>query len=164
MHSRGIIAAIIGAVFIIGVGSVRQAHAAPPGDACSLLSEAQVSGVIGIPVGAGEHVGGSPLLCGWSAPGDTNHNGKRAMANIYGPLGKLTPADRFNNVKTPMQGITKTPVSGIGDDALYVTTPGLGTGLNVKKGDFVFEIRVYGFPLDDIKAKEKTLAEDALAH
>ena len=34
---------------------------------------------------------------------------------------------------------------------------------SVKKGDFVFQIRVHGFPLPEIKAKEKILAVDVLA-
>ena len=49
----------------------------------------------------------------------------------------------------------------LGDDALYITT--LGIGLNVKKGDTAFTIRVYGFPKDQMQAKEKTLALDALS-
>ncbi len=56
---------------------------------------------------------------------------------------------------------TKTPVSGLGDDALYVETS--GAALYVKKGDFVFQIRIHGFPLEEIKAKEKTLAVDVMA-
>ena len=34
--------------------------------------------------------------------------------------------------------------------------------LVVKKGDTAFDLRVYGFPVDEIKAKEKTLAADIL--
>jgi hypothetical protein len=41
----------------------------------------------------------------------------------------------------------------------YVTTPALGIGLNVKKGGSAFQIRVYGFPVEQIKTIEKTLAE-----
>jgi hypothetical protein len=85
------------------------------------------------------------------------------VLTLYGPIGKLTLVDRFNNGKAPVLGIPKTPLSGIGDDAYYVTTRGLGTGLDVKKGNCVFQIRVYGFPEDQIKAMEKTLAQDALA-
>lgn len=131
------------------------------GDACALLPQARVSAVLGVSVGAGEHIA-SPLVCGWAQPNDTNHTGKRVVLTLYGPIGKLTPVDRFNNGKSPVQGIPKTPVSGIGDDAYYVTTPGLGTGLDVKKANSVFQIRVYGFPEDQIKAMEKTLAQDAL--
>jgi hypothetical protein len=143
--ARTTMAAIIGAVLIIGANST-PLRAAPAADSCSLLTEAQVSGVLGVSVGAGQHVGGASL-CGWSQPSDTNHTGKRVVLDLFGPMGSLTPADRFTNAKTPVKGITKTPVSGIGDDAYYIMTPGLGAGLNVKKGSSVFQIRVYGFPL-----------------
>jgi hypothetical protein len=56
-----------------------------------------------------------------------------------------------------------TPVTGIGDDAFYVTTPGIGTAVMIKKGSSVIQIRVYGFPVNEIKEKEKILAQDALS-
>ncbi len=58
--------------------------------------------------------------------------------------------------------ITNTPASGLGDDAVYVTVGKLAT-LAVKKGSVYFFLRVYGLPLDQIKAKEKTFALDVLA-
>lgn len=162
MPTKKTIAAVIGAILIIGAGSTPPARATPPSDACSLLTQAQVSAVLGVSVGAGEHLTGS-LLCGWSQPGDTNHSGKRVVLDNFGPIGSLTPADRFTNGKTPVKGISKTPVSGVGDDAYYITTPGLGTGLNVKKGSSVIQVRVYGFSQGQIEAMEKALAQDALA-
>jgi len=35
--------------------------------------------------------------------------------------------------------------------------------LSIKKGSFAFKVRVYGFPPDQIKEKEKTLAQQVLA-
>jgi hypothetical protein len=164
IDSKATMAAIIGAILIIGASSSSTSllRATPPGDSCSLLTEAQVSGVLGVSVGAGQHVGGASL-CGWSQPSDTSHTGKRVVLDLFGPMGSLTPADRFTTAKTPVKGITKTPVGGIGDDAYFITTPGIGTGLNVKKGSSVFQIRVYGFSIDQVEAMEKTLAQDALA-
>jgi hypothetical protein len=133
-------------------------------DACSLLTQARVSMVLGVPVGAGDHIiAKTPSMCGWAQASDTNHQGKRVMLTVLEAIGSRTPVDRFNTGKTPIKGITKTPTTGIGDDAYYVTTPGLGTGLSVKKGNSVFEIRVYGFPVEQIKTLEKTLAQDVLA-
>lgn len=64
-------------------------------------------------------------------------------------------------------GITKTPVSGIGDEALYGTTPRVATTLSVRKGKSAFTVRVAGFDetkdIDLIKEKEKTLAEEILS-
>jgi hypothetical protein len=134
--------------------------AAPPSDACTLLTQDQVSGVLGIPVDAGHHlVPSSPSLCGWGKEGPT---GKRVVLTIYTQMGSRTPVDRFNTAKTPIQGVTKTPVSGVGDDAVSVTTPGFGTGLIFRKGDSAFDVRVYGFPLDQLQAKEKALALDII--
>jgi len=75
----------------------------------------------------------------------------------------ITTVQSFTNGKTPFKGITKEPTNGVGDDAYYITTPGFGTGLSVKKGDSALQIRLYGFPLDQIKAIEKTLAQQALS-
>lgn len=140
------------------------AFAAPPTDACSLLTPAQVSAVLGVSVGAGEKlVPNSTALCGWEVPGQNGMDRKRVVLSIYMQLGRMTPIQRFNNAKTPIKGITKVPASGIGDDAIFATTPGFGTGLIFRKGDAAFDLRVYGFPLDQIEAKEKALAQNVLA-
>lgn len=60
-------------------------------------------------------------------------------------MGSLSPVDTFNNVKRPVEGITKTPVGGVGDDAVYVTT-GRVASLYVMKGDIGFPARVSGVP------------------
>jgi hypothetical protein len=133
------------------------------GDACSLLSQAELSAALGISVAAGHHIGPGNALCGWNQPDDTNHTGKGGLLTLYRTVGKLTPVERFENGKLPVQGIAKTPVSGIGDDAYYIDTPGLGIGLNVKKGSSAFQIRVYGFSEDETKAIESGLAQAILA-
>lgn len=131
-------------------------NAAPPSDACSLLTQAQVSSILGMPVDAGQHLVPNILsICGW---GNTGPNGKHVVLSIYTQKGSLTPVQRFNTAKTPIKGITKTSVSGVGDDAISATTPGFGTGLIFRKCDAAFDLRVYGFPLDQLNAKEKTLA------
>jgi hypothetical protein len=135
------------------------AHAGPPTDACALLTQAQVSSALGTSVGAGQRlVSSQPAICGWGQMA-----GKRVVLSIYTQMGSMTPVQRYNNAKnTPVKGIIKTPVSGIGDDAVYMTTPGFGTGLFFRKGSAAFDLRVYGFPLDQLKEKEKTLALDII--
>jgi hypothetical protein len=153
------IPAMAAALFMIG----RAPSAAPAtDDACALLSQAQVSAALSVSVDAGKQIGPSSALCGWSQPNDPNHSGKRVMLAMYRTLGKSSPVERFENGKIPMQGITKTPISGVGDDAYYIDTPGIGMGLNVKKGASAFQVRVYGFPVDQIRAIEKTLAQEVL--
>ncbi len=162
-----IIAITLLSAISLSFGVLRLVHAmppAPPTDACSLLSEEQVKAVLSVAVGAGQHLTpNSSVVCGWEQPGQSGSTRKRVVVSIYVPLGKRTPIDRFNAAKTPVNGIPKTPVSGVGDDALYATTPGFGTGLIFRKGDSAFDVRVYGFADDEIKAKEKTLAQDILA-
>jgi hypothetical protein len=83
----------------------------------------------------------------------------------------LPTAQGFAYAKMPVgsNGITKVPISGIGDEAIFGTTPKFATTLAVKKGDFYIIVHVYGFPidpgkpLDEVQAKEKTLALEILS-
>jgi hypothetical protein len=135
----------------------RSARHRAPGDACALLTQAEVSAALGIQVTAGQRlIPSDPRICGWSPPGGPSIDGKKLLVT-------LMTERQFNLGKTPMTGIAKTPVSGIGDDAYYVTAGGLGTALSVKKGSFYVQIKVGGFPTDVLKDKEKTLALEALA-
>jgi hypothetical protein len=158
------VAIAVAAFWLVVLGSARLVQAVPPTDACSLLTSAEVSAALGVSVGAGEKIlPNSTALCGWEVPGEKNLDRKRVLLSIYTQIGGLTPVQRFNAAKTPIKGITKEGVDGVGDDAIFATTPGLGTGLIFRKGNAAFDLRVYGFPLDRLKAKEKALAQDVLA-
>ena len=154
------------ALAVLALVSSHEAFAAPSTDACSMLTAAQVGGALGSAVGEGKPAG--PHVCEWSQP-PAGFRGKSVWLEIVAPVGKLSPADRFNTMKMPVppEMGNKTAVTGLGDDALYIT-PGKGAGVSgttlaVKKGGFVFRIRVSGFPLEESKTKEKTLAQDVLA-
>lgn len=150
-------------ISIFSMGGSHVLSAAPTaGNACSFFTQTQMSAALGVAVDAGHHIGPGNALCGWNQPGDPSHTGKGALLTIYHTVGKLTPVERFENGKLPVQGIAKTPVAGIGDDAYYIDTPGLGVGLNVKKGTAVFQMRVYGFSADETKSIESTLAQAIL--
>ena len=126
---------------------------AQAGDACALATPAQVTAVLGVKVGPGERiVPTSTTLCGFGGAGAA----KRVVVAI------ITP-QMFGYEKHPLQGIAEEAAAGIGDDAHYMTTPGFGTGLSVLKGGFAFKVRVYGFPVDQVKQKEKVLAQQILA-
>jgi hypothetical protein len=141
------------AVFVLGVVTASSAASAPHIDACSMLTQVQVSTVLGVDVQAGQHIVPSATnLCGWAPPGGPSINGKKVVLDF-----KTTQA--FEIGKTPIKGMTKTPVSGIGDDAYHATAQGLGTNLSVRKGDVAFNIALHGdFPIEQIKDKEKDLA------
>lgn len=125
---------------------------AASGDACSLLTQAQVSAALGVPVEAGKHVVPNiTQMCGWSA-GSSPALSKRVVLTLSTP-------EKFTRGKTPFQGITKVPVSGISNDAYFVTAAGLGTTLNVLKGNSAFAVSVKGVPsVEKVEALEKTLA------
>jgi hypothetical protein len=153
---------LMSAVFCVLMAfSPRAAYAAPPSDPCSLLTPAQVSAVLGVNVGEGQRM--APTLCEWSVSGQSGPGSKKVTVTLQNP-------QAFAYAKMPVgHGITKTPVSGIGDDAVYGTTPNFAATLTVKKGDVVFAVRVFGFPiaegksLDEVQAKEKTLALEILS-
>lgn len=161
MNWKSTMAGSFGALLLSLVGSTSGVCGAPPAAPCSLLTTNQVSAALAVTVGAGEAVG--KLDCQWSQPGK-GFGGKTVLLHIYGSAGRLTPADQFNIVKTPVpsRGMVKTKASGVGDDAVYVTTAAQ-TSLTVKKGNSVFQIKMSGFPIEQAKAKEKTLALDVLA-
>ena len=153
---------IVASSLAFALGAARSAYAAPPADPCSLLSPARITAALGTAVGDGKSA--DPRDCVWSQPG-TGLRATNVLLEILGPMGNQTPVDRFNTVKAPLpiKGVTKTPASGIGDDAVYVRTGALGTALYVKKGSFVFRLQVNGLAAEETKAKEKALAEDVLA-
>jgi hypothetical protein len=126
--------------------------ATPPGDACSLFTASQVSRVLRVTVTDGQHpIPSSLLLCGWAPAGGPQLDGKKLSVN-------LMTERAFEVGKTPAHGIARSPVSGVGDDAYYVTDRGRGTGLSVKSGGTYVQIWVGGFPAEKQKELEKALA------
>jgi len=125
-------------------------------EACTLLTQIQVSAALEVPVDAGTPIG-RPSACQWTG------KGRFATLTITQPLAGKSAVDRFNAGKTSkLPGITTEPVSGVGDEAYYVyfsNTTRAGLGLVVKKGSSAFEIRVYGFDLDKAKSVAKTLCQ-----
>jgi hypothetical protein len=140
---------------LIGVALTSSAAFAD-GEACTLITQAQVSAALGIPVDAGTPIS-RPSTCQWIG------KGKFATLTIIQPRDGKSPIDSFKAGKaSTMPGITVEPVSGVGDDAYYVyfsNTTRAGVGLVVKKVSSAFEIRVYGFDLDKAKPVAKTLCQ-----
>jgi hypothetical protein len=152
----------IGVLCLLTAFSSRAAYGAPPSDPCSLLAQAQVSAVLGVQVGDGRRV--APTLCEWAIPGEAPSLSQKKVTLT------LQDAQAFAYAKMPVgHGIIKTHVSGVGDEAIAGTTPGLASVLTVKKGDVVFVAHVFGFPIsqskavDEVQAKEKTLALEILS-
>jgi hypothetical protein len=159
MHGKPAIAAIMGAIFMLVVGISPLVRDAMPADACSFLTRDQVSTVLGVPVGDGKLASlNDPHVCEWSVPGGPTLTAKKVVLTII-------TMRAFSQGKVPIPGITKTPVSRIGDAAYYVTAPDLGTTLDFRKESAAFKVSVQGsgFSVEKIKEKEKTLAQTILA-
>jgi hypothetical protein len=162
MDSKHSIALAIG-VFCVLIGcSSHAAYGAPPSDPCSLLTQSQVSAVLGVQIGEGRRV--APTLCEWAIPGEAPSIRQKKVTVI------IETEPGFAAAKIPVgHGTTKVPASGIGDEAVFGTTPKYATTLTVKKGAFYVAVCVYGFPLDqskavdEVQAKEKTLALQILS-
>jgi len=138
--------AIFSILVAASAATSRAAAAAP--DPCSLLTPAEVSDAFGVAVKAGQPA--NPTLCSWAA------GGKRLTLLI-------TDDKHYAGSKTTggVPGVTVETLSGIGDEATLTTTGGTFASVMVKKGAVYFMLRVYGFPIDQAKAKEKTLATAA---
>jgi hypothetical protein len=161
MDSKRSMALVIGVICVSTAFRPSPAWAAPP-DPCTLLTQAQVSAVLGVNVGEGRRV--APTLWEWAVPGEPpSLRQKKVDITLITERG-------FASAKMPAgQGITKVPVSGVGDEAIAGTTPKFATTLTVKKGDVFFVVHVGGFPIDqskaidEVQAKEKTLALEILS-
>lgn len=119
---------------------------------CSLLTSPQVAAAVGVSVGAAQPIASTG--CSWSAP--------HLMVTV-----SLWDGNQWDKMKTPVPGMNRSPVSGLGDDAFY-TTMGSTTSkqfvtLSVKKGSTAYLIKVYGPNVTDQMAMEKTLAGNLLA-
>jgi len=73
-------------------------------------------------------------------------------------------AFEFAKAPTNSRTLVKTPVSGVGDDAVFNTVGIVTVTLTVKKGDTYFEVHAYGFPVEQTKTIEKTIAQEVVSN
>lgn len=138
-------AALFGAV--VGMGTA--AMAAPPTDACVLLTPAQVGAAVGQAVGAGKYMGpGMTKTCTWDSEG------------MIVTLLVQQDTRIFDGGKGAMAAAQRTAASGVGEDAYYMQM-GTAGSLWVKKNGGSFKVSVYTKKLspDQSKAAEMTLAK-----
>ncbi|MHB8753738.1 MAG: hypothetical protein ACYC92_02090 [Candidatus Acidiferrales bacterium] len=163
MKPKSTAKAIFGAICMFVLCCAQAAYAEPPTDACSLLTAAQVSTALEVPA-ASKSLGSK--VCMWVQTGVKPGSPRRRVDLVMLIMQGYTQGYAF--AKMPNAPTSATHVSGLGDDAYYLSmTSGRTMELRVKKGTVAFGIRVQrsGTPFtpDQIKAKEKTLAQDALA-
>lgn len=127
--------------------------AAPPADACALLTPAQVGAALGGTSGPGKAL--ATGVCQWS------QQGKPGDELLKLDITLVTP-DHYTRLKTVTTGKV-TSVSGLGDEAFYSTLVQgklTLTTLNVKKGTAAVVIRVSGGtkPAEEYQTREKAIA------
>jgi hypothetical protein len=147
---------ILAATGFLILASIAMTEAASAADACSLLTTAQVSAALGSAVKDGKAIG--QKLCMWDAAAPAK-SGATPRVSLT-----VSNAQAFAFAKMPVQSanITKTPLSGVGDEAVYGTTAGQMASVNVKKGSTYFAISVGGVPVDKTQALVTQLAKEAL--
>jgi hypothetical protein len=146
--------------FIPGVAS-RGPWATLVGDACSMLTQSEVSAGLGVQVGAGN--GSMPKICQWRE--QAKPGADILIADLNGPDITL-----FNNVKSMASstGAALRPASGLGDEAFfYYKQAGrmVSEILWFRKGDLAYNVRVWGHKkISDAEreAKEKAIASTVL--
>jgi hypothetical protein len=122
----------------------------PVTDACQVLTPAEITAVLAMPIDPGQHIPKTTtIMCGWPKTGVTGDS--EVMLNF------TTPA-YFEKERDPHPRITMTPAPGVGDDAYYITTQ-FGTSLIIKKGASVisFTIRDKSIPSAQLMEKERAL-------
>ncbi len=129
--------AVLGATVVSGVtaaGPIVEAS----GDACKLLSAAQVSAVLGVQVDEGAYEApGHPQFCIWREHGKPSEVAQSVQVFLNTP-------HQFTAAKTGP--FSKGPESGLGDDAYWGNTPGIGYTLSVQKGGTYFRVQSRPIP------------------
>jgi hypothetical protein len=163
-------AVVVCSLTLLASAATPPSNAAPPTDACKLLTKEQIKSVTGASVSDGSHpTAGYLKMCTWSGSGSD-------AKGISGITLNLESAASFQSAKAMLQAVVNsqanpsakgamsmTPAPGIGDDALFSSVGGY-TKLIVKKGDVVLQIVVYSSaPIEKKRDIEKALAAKALA-
>ena len=149
MGTRNSPASLLSGIFVVYLGCSQLAYCDPV--PCDLLTQSQVSSVVGTGVSAGAPIASTG--CSWHATGKT-----KVMVTVSMQNEKM-----FAGAKAgAAPNMTKTPVSGIGDEAIFTGVENF-CSLWVRKGARFLLVRIYGLPLGEAQAKLKTLATNAVS-
>ena len=137
---------------IVFVASLCSAHVAYGETApCSLLTQDQVSTIIGSSVGAGSPI--ATTGCSWTTKG-----APRVTLSISMQSEKMFAAAK----SSAPPNTTKNSISGVGDEATFTGVPNFSS-LWVKKGTKFFLVRIYGLPVSEAQTKLKAAATTAVS-
>ena len=165
MHPKPVLTLLAATVLILGIVGCKSAPPAaliaahtPVTDSCDVLTPAEISAALGIPIDPGKHtLATSDIMCNWSQTGATGASAPRLVLNFMA-------LDAFLREKAATGNVVVTPAPGIGDDAFYVSSQ-FGNSLYVRKGSSAisFAIRNQRLMQADEWAKDKALGLDAAA-
>lgn len=127
-----------------------------PKDPCSVLTLQEVSAALGAKSMEPKHV--VATLCEWDVSGPPSDTSSKKLT-----LGFLSASawEQTRSLREGMKSFTRTSVEGLGEEAVFSTNGRIST-LQVKKGSAVLDMHLYGFPPDQAKGMEITLARAAL--
>ena len=137
---------------VIACGSSSTAKGNSATNACTLLTQAEVSAAVGAAVNAGVYEGPGAPNCTWTAA-----SGAAATLNYPedpGQVGQI-PAGAQH-----MSGVSLVKVDGLGDAADYTVVGTISAELDVRKGSQAFQMDIGNDKASQaqIEAGEKTLA------
>lgn len=150
-------------IFVVGVFAIllssaaTAAVAAADTDACTLVTQAQLSAALGVPMDAGKHTTPTYVkTCTWVPTGGATKTVKFVTLNLESASG----FEGGKSLALATKEVAVTPASGIGDDAYYAVYGGKVVNLIVKKGNVSFKLAIYGTSdVDKAMAIEKTIAQ-----
>ena len=117
---------------------------------CSLLTQDQLSAIVGASVGAGSPIANTG--CSWTTAGTP-----KVTVSVSFQSEKMFAAVKSS---TPPK-TTKTLISGLGDEAIFTGVPNFSS-LWVRKGAKFLLIRIYELPVTQAQTKLKAVATNAL--
>jgi hypothetical protein len=115
-------------------------------DACALLSQAEIGAMLGVVVDPGERLmPNEPRFCTWREHGKDPLKARNVRLSLL--------SDREYNIgKTPLPTVTRTPESGLGDEAYFSKAKGAVFNLSVKKGATCFRVQARSNPAALVKS------------
>ena len=149
MDTRNPSALRLSIVFLVSLccAPVAYSETAP----CALLTQSQVSTVLGASVAAASPIANTG--CSWTTTGTP-----RVTVSVSLQSEKMFAAAKS---ATPPK-TTKTPISGVGDEAIFTGVQNFSS-LWVRKGTTFLLVRIYGLPVSEAQTKLKALAGNAVS-
>ena len=132
-------------------------------DACSLLSQEEMSVAVGVPMNSGRHnLPGTTQQCTWQRPFPQRVSPPATLDRLEL---FVEPADGFEWDKHNVSQENVTSVSGLGEEAYYTEHPHVLMYLTVKKGDLCVIVTWIGVTTDrqQVMDAEKTIAAQVLS-